>query len=157
MRPCLPPQNNGTPRQARDAMTTEPLSTIGIARSVAAHVGAWLRNLSRAKAERQQQSLRAVNDVIAALRMTQAYTRGLQLGLRSPDTEGRIAARWTELSYELERLGLRALAKKCDIKGRYWADPTQFDPKFLAQAKTDLASVEKQARDLLVQIKLGKP
>ena len=137
-------------------MPTETLSAIGIAKVIGTHVATWLRNLSRAKSARQQESLRAINQVIAALRMTQAYSRGLQEGHQNHTTEGQIAVLWTELAHELERLGLLALAKKCDIAGRYWADPSQLDPEFLRQAKTDLASVEQLARDLQVKIKLGQ-
>lgn len=137
-------------------MATEAVSVVGIAKVIGAHLATWLRNLSRAKAARKQESLRALNKVIAALRMTQAYTRGLSQGERNHSTEAEIALRWTELAFELEQLGLMALAKKCDIKGRYWADPTQFEPGFLDQARTDLASVETQARALQARIKLGE-
>jgi hypothetical protein len=136
-------------------MSTEPLSTIGMAKTLATHVATWLRNLARARSARQQESLQAINHVIAALRMTQAYSRGLKEGHKNHSTEGEIAAQWTRLAHELERLGLMALAKKCDITGRYWADPSQLDEVFLKQAKTDLASVEKLARDLEVKIRLG--
>ena len=137
-------------------MPLETLSTIAIAKALGTHVATWLRNLSRAKTDRQQESLQAVNKVILVLRMTQAYSRGLQAGEKNHTTEGKIAVQWTELGQELERLGLEALAKKCDIAGRYWADPSQLDAEFLRQAKTDLASVEKLARDLRVKIKLGQ-
>jgi hypothetical protein len=137
------------------SMTVETLSAIGIAKVIGTHVATWLRNLSRAKSARQQESLLAIGKVISALRMTQAYSRGLQEGLKNHTTEGEIAAQWTDLAHELERLGLQSLAKKCDISGRYWADSSQFDAQFLKQAKTDLASVEKLARDLQVKIKLG--
>lgn len=135
-------------------MVTDLLSVGGIAKVIGTHVAAWLRNLSRAKATRKRESLQALNKVISALRMTQAYSRGLSQGERNHSTEAAIAGQWTELGFELEQLGLDALAKKCDIKGRYWADPSQMDPAFLAQAKTDLATVEKLARDLQVKIKL---
>lgn len=136
-------------------MIAEPVSVVGIAKTIGAHVATWLRNLTRAKAARKQESLRALSKVIAALRMTQAYSRGLSEGQRNHSTEADIAVKWTELAHELEQLSLKSLAKKCDIKGRYWADPTQFDKEFLGQAKTDLASVEKLARDLQIKIKLG--
>jgi hypothetical protein len=136
-------------------MVIDPVSVDVIAKIIGPHAATWLRNLSRANAARKQESLRSLNQVVAALRMTQAYSRGLSQGNRNHSTEADIAAKWTELAFELERLGLDSLAKKCDIKGRYWADPSQFDEGFLAQAKTDLASVEKLARDLQVKIKLG--
>lgn len=136
-------------------MPTETLTAI--AKVLGTHVATWLRNLSRAKSDRQQESLQAINKVVLALRLTQAYSRGLQEGQKNHTTEGKIAVQWTELGQELERLGLQSLAKKCDIAGRYWADPSQLDAEFLRQAKTDLASVEKLARDLQVKIRLGKP
>ena len=138
------------------SMPIEPVSTIAVAKALGTHVATWLRNLSRAKADRQQESLQAINKVISVLRMTQAYSRGLQAGEKNHTTEGQIAVQWTELGQALERLGLKALAKKCDIAGRYWADPSQLDAEFLRQAKTDLASVEKLARALQVKIRLGK-
>ncbi len=137
-------------------MPPDPLSALNLAKLIGTHLATWLRNLARAKQDRQQESLRAVNGVVAALRMTQAYTRGLQAGERNHSTEGEMAAKWTELAYELERLGLDALAKKCDVSGRYWADPSQFDQAFLAQAGTDLAVLEKQARELQARIKSGQ-
>ena len=137
-------------------MSMEPISVLEIAKVIGRHVAQWLRNLARASQARQKESLRALNKVIAALRRTQAYSRGLSEGYRNHSTEGKIAVEWTQLAFELEQLGLDALAKKCEIKGRYWADPAQFDRTFLDQAKTDLASVEKLARDLQIKIKLGK-
>ena len=138
-------------------MAIEPLSTSGLAKALVTHVAAWLRNLARAKADRQRESLQALDEVILVLRMTQAYSRGLQAGHQNHTTEGEIAVQWTRLGQELERLGLQALAKKCEVAGRYWADPDQLDAAFLREARTDLASVEKQARALQVQIKLGAP
>ncbi|MBL0085171.1 MAG: hypothetical protein IPP44_00410 [Ideonella sp.] len=136
-------------------MAIDPVSVGGIAKVIGTHVATWVRNLSRAKAARKQESLLALSKVIAALRMTQAYSRGLSQGHQNHSTEADIAVKWTEVGFELERLGLASLAKKCDIKGRYWADPNQFDEEFLLQAKTDLASVEKLARELQTKIKLG--
>lgn len=137
-------------------MAIEPLSTSSLVKALATHVAAWLRNLARAKSNRQRESLQALDNVILTLRMTQAYARGLQAGHQNHTTEGEIAVQWTRLGQELDRLGLKALAKKCEVAGRYWADPDQLDAAFLRQANTDLASVEKQARALQVQIKLGQ-
>ena len=136
-------------------MSFDPISTVGIAKAIGTHAAKWLHNLARAGQARQLESLRAIDKVIPALRMTEAYTRGVAKGQTNHSTEADIAFRWSELAAELEALGLKALAKKCDIKGRFWADPEQFDSEFLRQAGVDLKTVEKLAREVRTRIKLG--
>jgi hypothetical protein len=46
----------------------------------------------------------------------------------------------------------KTLAKRCDITGRYWADPTQFDQEFLQRADVGLARMEQLARRLVAEI-----
>ena len=133
----------------------EALTAASTVKAVVTHLGQWLRNLRKAGQERQQQSLRAIDKVIPALRMTEAYARGVKAGVSNPSTEGQLAARWTELALELEALGLKSLAKKCDVTGRYWANPGQFPPGFLEQADIGLEAVERLARDLKAKVKLG--
>jgi hypothetical protein len=59
---------------------------------------------------------------------------------------------WTELGFRLRDLELTRLAKRCDINGRYWADPEQFDADFLRRADIGLARMEQLARQLLAGI-----
>lgn len=59
---------------------------------------------------------------------------------------------WSELGFRLKDLGLGALAKRCDISGRYWADPTQFDSEFLQRADVGLERMEQLARQLLAEV-----
>jgi hypothetical protein len=136
-------------------MPIDPITAASTAKAVAIHATKWLHNLWRAGEERQKQSLRAIDKVIPALRLAAAYSRGLQKGIINPTTEGEIAAKWSELANELEELGLRDLAKKCDVKSRYWADPDQFAPGFLEQADIGLEAVEKLARELKAKIRAG--
>ena len=136
-------------------MAVDPVSAASTAKAVVTHAAKWLHNLWKAGQDRQRQSLRAIDKVIPALRMTAAYCRGLDSGIVNPTTEGEIAAKWSELANELEDLGLKVLAKKCDVKGRYWADPAQFAPGFLEQADVSFEAVEKLARDLKARIRAG--
>lgn len=135
-------------------MALDPI-TSSTAKTVATHAAKWLHNLWRASEDRQKESMRAIDKVIPALRMTSAYCRGLDKGIVNPTTEGEIAAKWSELANELEALGLKALAKKCDVKGRYWANPDQFAPGFLEQADISFEAVEKLARNLKAKIRAG--
>jgi hypothetical protein len=135
----------------------DPITITSTAKSIAIHSATWLRNLWRASEERQKQSIRAIDKVIPALRLTAAYSRGLKNGVSNPSTEGEIASRWSELANELYELGLDSLAKKCDVKGRYWADPDQFAPGFLDDADISLPAVEKLAKDLKIKIKARVP
>ena len=59
---------------------------------------------------------------------------------------------WTELGFRLTDLGLDKLAKRCDISGRYWADPQRFDDDFLARADVGLERMEQLARHLIAEV-----
>ena len=59
---------------------------------------------------------------------------------------------WTELSFKLADLKLSKLAKRCDIKGRYWANPAQFDAEFLQKADVGLETMERLARQMVAEI-----
>ncbi len=135
----------------------EPLTTLATSKELAQHVLKWLTNLRRAGRERQQQSLLAVHKVIALARRTKAYSRGVKAGQQDFKAEAELAATWADLGFELKRLGLKALAKKCDVTSRYWADPQQFSPAFLVEADISFDSVERLARQLEVQIEHGRP
>ena len=117
------------------------------------HLKRWLVNLNRAGNDRKLRSIRALRAVIVAARHTSAYVRQLRdTGTQSHETEGQLSVKWTELGFELQDLGLSKLAKRCDIKGRYWADPGQFDEDFLQKSDVGLARMEQLARQLVAQI-----
>lgn len=117
------------------------------------HLKQWLTNLRRASLERKKQSIKALRAVIVAARRTRAYLRK-----RKHDSavdhaeEARLAEMWTRLGFDLKDLGLGKLAKRCDISGRYWADPAQFDDDFLDKADISLARMEQLARQTLAEI-----
>ena len=117
------------------------------------HLKQWLVNLNRAGDERKARSVRALRAVIIAARHTSAYVRQLQdTGKQVHETEGQLAIKWTELGFELQDLGLTKLAKRCEIKGRYWADPAQFDEGFLRKADVGLERMEQLAKQMVADI-----
>ena len=118
------------------------------------HAGRWLANLRRAGQRRRLESREALRAVIKAARRTRSYVRHLKHpGIADPEIEADLAELWTNLGFRLQDLGLGSLAKRCDIKGRYWADPAQFDRHFLARADVSLERIERLARELLAEIK----
>lgn len=122
------------------------------------HLGTWLANLRRAGDDRKRQSIKALRKVITAARTTRAYLRKLDdTAQQDHEQEAKLAQQWTELGFVLQDLGLGALAKRCDITGRYWADPAQFDREFLDKADVSLARMEQLARQVVAEIGSGKP
>lgn len=117
------------------------------------HLKQWLTNLKRASNARQRQSIEALRAVVIAARHTQAYVRLLNDTLNQDHAqEAKLSEMWTELGFRLTDLGLSKLAKRCDIKGRYWADPDQFDSEFLQKADVGLERMEQLARQMLAVI-----
>ena len=117
------------------------------------HLGRWLSNLQRAGDERKASSIMALRAVVIAARHTQTYVRQLaDTAKQDHRTEAGLATMWTELGFRLQDLSLEKLAKRCDINGRYWADPARFDSDFLSKADVGLERMEKLARQLILEI-----
>jgi hypothetical protein len=66
-------------------------------------------------------------------------------GEKSIEKQEELSMLWTELSFELKDLGLTKLADRCNMKGKYWADPTEFDADFLDRAGNRLSDIEELA------------
>jgi len=113
----------------------------------------WLSNLRRAKGSRKQQSVQALRNVILAARETAVYIRQLnETGQRDHIVERRLAVLWTDLGFTLSDLGLSKLAKRCQIKGKDWADPSHYDQAFLERADVKLDRMERLANELLYEL-----
>ena len=136
-------------------MLLEAIAAI-TAKEVVSHIVKWLVNLKRAGGERQQQSQHAVNRVASLVKKTLAYSRGLKLGKQDFVAEADLSGNWSDLSFELADLKLHALAKKCDVMSRYWSNPEQFPPGFLAEADISFETFSSVVRDLTIQIKLRR-
>ena len=118
------------------------------------HVKRWLGNLLRARKLRKQQSTEALRAVVKAVRKTTIYVRHLRNGRkRLRRVESELELLWTELSFAAEDIGLDTPAKRCNITGRYWADPAQFYDKFFRQASVRLKDIERLAKLSLEELK----
>jgi hypothetical protein len=121
------------------------------------HIVRWLANLGRANDARKQASITAVREVILVARRTATYLRHVeQTGQQDVKQEQDLAERWTKLGFSMQDLGLSKLAKRCDIRGRAWADPQQFTPEFMQKADVSLESIEKLATQAINDVS-GKP
>lgn len=136
-------------------MTVDPIVVVKNGAALAGHIAKWLANLNRAKEDRKRQSLLAVNKVVVLVRKTMVYSRALKQGSKDFNVESNLATEWSELAFELSNLKLDALAKKCDLKGRYWADPEGFSKDFLFEADISFQTVDRLARNISVKVKTG--
>ncbi|HNV87966.1 MAG TPA: hypothetical protein PKL53_03275 [Methylotenera sp.] len=117
------------------------------------HVRSWLANLDRAGKERKQQSIRALREVVIASRETAVYMRQMQdTDARNHESEAHLSVLWTNLGFELQDIGIDKLAKRCQIKGKHWANPDHYDDDFLKKADVSLDRMEKLANEILLQI-----
>ena len=117
------------------------------------HGSRWLLNLRRAKGERKQASVTALRKVITSSRETAVYIRQLNdSGERDHNTERHLSVLWTELGFALEDLGILKLAKRCQIKGKHWSNPSHYDKDFLDKADVSLERMECVAREVLAEI-----
>jgi len=114
--------------------------------AVLTHVKRWISNLKRAGSERKAQSRKALRSVILAVRETQVYVRKLKEGGRkSIKTEKALSLRWTNLSFDLQDIGLKKLSNRCRVTGKYWADPGTFEKDFLSKLAKRLDEIEQFA------------
>lgn len=121
--------------------------------SIIIHVKKWVTNLMRAKAKRKNESKNALRAVIIAVRETTIYVRNIRNGgEKSIEKEEQLSSLWTNLSFRLEDIGLKKLAKRCNMKGRYWADPTSFDEESLEHTGIRLLDIESLANENLREI-----
>jgi len=120
------------------------------------HLRQWLANLRRAGEARRRESVAALRAVIVAARGTRVYLRELaDNGRRNHAREAELVETWTRLGFVLRDLGLGKLAKRCDLSGRYWSDPAQFDDDFLERADIGLERMERMARQLVAETEQG--
>jgi hypothetical protein len=117
------------------------------------HLKQWLVNLDRAGEQRKRESIAALRAVTVAARATRVYLRRIADTAQTDHAEeARLSEMWTGLGFKLQDLGLGALAKRCDITGRYWADPSALDRGFLDKADVGLERMEQLARQLLADV-----
>lgn len=113
----------------------------------------WLTNLKRASSTRKRESQKAVRKIITTAQETTVYMREMtETGKRNYGREARLSNHWTTLSFDLRDLGIHKLAKRCQIKGKYWSDPNHYDAQFIERADVSLERMERLAREILADI-----
>ena len=113
----------------------------------------WLGNLRRAKRARLEESVEALRQVITAARETAVYLRQVkEAGKPDHSVERHLTILWTRLGFTLQDLGIMKLAKRCQVTGMRWADPSRFDKDFLDKADVSLERMERLARAILAEI-----
>jgi hypothetical protein len=118
------------------------------------HARSWLANLNRASEDRKQQSITALRNIISASRETAVYIRQMNdNGSRDHVTEKQLSLLWTDLSFSLDDLGIHTLAKRCNIKGKQWANPDHYDADFINKADVSLDRMERLAQEILLELK----
>jgi len=118
------------------------------------HAGSWIVNLKRASAARKEESVNALRQVILAAQKTSVYVRQIsETGRKDHKTEAELSIAWTELSFKLEDLGIDALAQRCRMKGKHWADPCQFESEELEKADIGLEKMESLASEILAEVR----
>ena len=114
------------------------------------HAGSWVVNLRRASAARKEESVTALRQVIIAAQKTTVYVRQInETGRKDHSIEAELSIAWTELSFRLDDLGIDALAQRCRMKGKHWADPNQFSSEELEKADVGLEKMESLASEML--------
>lgn len=131
----------------------EPVVSAGTVTLLVRYLAQWLRGLSRASEERKAACIQAIEAVIVAVRKTERYARARDAGQTSAQTEAELAAMWTELGFKLDKLGVRKLAKRCDLQGRYLASPETFSAEWWDQADIGLTSLERLAHRIIADVK----
>lgn len=127
--------------------------TTGLLWDIFKHVRSWLANLDRANKSRKQQSITALRGVVVAARETAVYLRQIkESGKHHHHTEAHLSVLWTELGFALEDLGIHKLAKRCQIKGKHWSNPKQYDDEFIAKADVSLERMERMALEILQEV-----
>lgn len=117
------------------------------------HLIKWLSNLRRARDQRKKDSVAALREVIKVVRRTAIYMRSIrEQNKRSRKEEQKLSSLWTDLGFKLNDLGLTRLAKRCEIRGAQWADPSRYDDDFMKKADASLESIERLARLTLNEI-----
>ena len=117
------------------------------------HVKSWLINLERAGEARKKESVEALRAVLSAVRETESYLRRLRSEGRDQNMEDKLSLLWTELSYKLTDIGLDKLAKKCFMKGKYWADKEKYSDAYFDKYGVSLELIEHLVKKHLKRLK----
>lgn len=111
----------------------------------------WLTSLQSAKAERKQESVAALRQMVIAVGDTGKFLAELRESRKGDARiEARLAREWTKLSHLMGNIGNAGLAKRCRVKGGLWADSSTLPVDYIEKTKQELLAVEKLLEQVLV-------
>jgi len=90
----------------------------------------WLRAIGEAQEKRTAASNQALSRIYTAANETKAYIADLRSGESDRKRERQLSSLWGDAGIALMQLD-RDLARKCLIKGEYWADPESWSERWL--------------------------
>jgi hypothetical protein len=113
-----------------------------------------LYELERAKLQYEADNRRAhaLTSFLRALNETEIYYGTLRESGKDRDREEELSRTWIEVSQELCIVDLE-LAKRCEMKARYWADPVGWSPRQLENAHITIYEMRAALDKLLEQEK----
>jgi len=113
------------------------------------HVIGWLKTARDVKASDKEEYKKALLTLYLAANETRIYIATLKRRKRPDrDREARLSRLWSEAAVELREID-PDLAKRCLLKGEYWADPTRWTDQQIADARISLKELFDRARELL--------
>ena len=111
----------------------------------------WFEAISSHKKRRDEEHEEAIEALYTALNETRIYIGRINRAgesHRDEDTEAKLSRLWTKASRKLRKVDSH-LAKRCFMKGDYWANPDGWTEEDIARARIQIDKVFRAARRLL--------
>jgi len=108
-----------------------------------------LRTVTDERVREDEHFRRALSRILRALNQTKAYIADQVSGApQDRKREEELSMAWTRASGELWGID-DDLARRCELKGEYWANPASWEPADVERARIGIDQVSEEARSLL--------
>jgi hypothetical protein len=109
-----------------------------------------LRELEREKLQREEDNRRehALTAFLRALNETEIYYGSLRDSDKDRDREEELSRLWIDVSRELLVVDVE-LAKRCEAKAKYWADPIGWTPQAVERAQIAIHEMRSALHQLI--------
>ncbi|MBS0042818.1 hypothetical protein KFE26_10945 [Shewanella sp. M16] len=117
--------------------------------AIAALATSFIAYLESKKANRTNEAISALTEVINASEKTQTYLQARTEGMeRNRETEWDLAERWSRSAFLISRIN-KELSVRLDAKSRFWRDPETWNVDLRAHKDISLEKVAIDARQLM--------
>src|SRR5438105_15750073 len=89
----------------------------------------------------------AVTSLMRALNETEIYYGNLRHENTDRSKEAELSRMWTEVSREIRPIDAE-LARRCELKGRFWADPVGWNPNQVMEMRITIAEMREALKKL---------